>query len=153
MHRREFVTLLGGTAAGFPLVARGQQPGRVYHLAFFVPYGRDVPGVAAFFDELRSAGFIENQNLLVAPGGFNVPSEQLAELAAALVKSAPDAIFTGPDGYTRAVQHVTRAIPIIALSGDMVGAGLVASLSKPGGNTTGVSMFAPELDDKRQEML
>src|SRR5262249_8303792 len=93
------------------------------------------------------------QNLVVGPGGFNVRREQIAELAAALVNAGPDAIFTGPDEYTRAAQKEAGAIPIVAISGDMVGAGLVASLSKPGGNTTGVTMFAPELDEKRLEIL
>jgi putative ABC transport system substrate-binding protein len=135
-------------------VARAQQSGRTYRLGFFTPYwGRDQPGNTDFFAELRANGFVEGQNLTVVAGGFDVYSDQLAANAAAIVKAAPDAIFTGPDPYTRAVQQATRTIPIVAISGNLVAAGLVGSLAHPGGNTTGVSMFAPELDGKRQDIL
>jgi putative ABC transport system substrate-binding protein len=113
----------------------------------------DAPGVVAFFDELRLAGFIEGQNLIVVPGGFDVRDERFAERAAALVKAAPDAIVSGPDLTTRALQQATRTIPLIAMTEDMVGAGLVKSLARPGGNTTGISLLSPELDGKRQEIL
>ena len=77
LRRRDFISSIGGAAA-WPFAARAQQPGRMYRLAFFVPFGRDVPGVGAFFDELRSGGFIEGQNLTVGSGGFNVPGEQIS---------------------------------------------------------------------------
>jgi putative ABC transport system substrate-binding protein len=118
-----------------------------------IPFGRETPTVGLFLDELRLNGFIEGQNLTVVPGGMNVRTEQIAQAVEALVNAAPDVIFTGPDIYTRAIQGATRTIPIIALSGDFLEAGLVASLARPGGNTTGVSIFAPELDDKAQGIL
>ena len=152
MKRREFIATLG-SAAAWPVVARGQQSGRTYHLSLFVPFRRDVPGYKAFFDELRLNGYVEGRNLTVTDDGLNVDSNQLTGRAAAVVKTAPDAIFSGPDPYTSAVQGATRTIPIVALSGNLVAAGLVASLAHPGGNTTGVSMFAPELDGKRQDIL
>jgi putative ABC transport system substrate-binding protein len=103
--------------------------------------------------ELRLAGFIEGQNLIVVPGGFDVRDERLTERAAALVKAAPDVIVSGADLTTRALQEATRTIPLIAMTEDMVAAGLVKSLARPGGNTTGISLLSPELDGKRQEIL
>ena len=77
------------------------------------------------------------------PNGFDVRNDQLTERAEALVKAAPDAIVSGPDNYTRALQQLTRTIPLIAMTEDMVAAGLVASLARPGGNTTGISLLRP----------
>jgi putative ABC transport system substrate-binding protein len=150
-NRRAFIAGLG-SAAAWPMVARGQQPGRTYRLGFFIPYGRNVPGFQSFFDELRLNGYVEGQNLTVVADGFDV-RDQLPAHAAAVIKTAPDIIFSGPDAYSRAVQEATSTIPIVVLSGNMVAAGLVKSLAHPGGNTTGVSMFAPELDGKRQDIL
>ena len=96
MRRREFITLLGGAAAAWPLAAWAQQSDRTYRLGFLIPTSRQTPAVAAFFDELRLNGFIEGQNLTVVPGGFDVRNEELAGRAAALVKAAPDAIIAGP---------------------------------------------------------
>jgi putative tryptophan/tyrosine transport system substrate-binding protein len=152
VRRREFITALGGVTA-WPLVTSAQERGRIYRIAFLIPFGRETPSVGWFTDELRLNGFIEGQNLAVVPGSFNVRTEQIPQAVATLVNAAPDVIFTGPDIYTRAVQGATRTIPIIALSGDFVAAGLVASLARPGGNTTGLSIFAPELDDKQQGIL
>jgi putative ABC transport system substrate-binding protein len=152
MRRREFIATLGGAAA-WPIVAAAQEKGRIYRIGFLIPFGRETPSVGWFLDELRLNGFIEGRNLAVVPGGFDVQTEEIAQAVAALVNAAPDVIFTGPDIYTRAIQRATRTIPIIAVSGDFVEAGLVASLARPGGNTTGLSIFAPELDDKQQGIL
>jgi putative ABC transport system substrate-binding protein len=154
MRRREFLTLLGGVAAAWPLAARGQQSGRVYRLGFLIPSGRDTLGaLPAFFEELRHNGFVEGQNLTVIPGGFDVPNDRLAEHAAALVKASPDAIVAGPEPPLRALQAETRTIPLIGIVEDMVASGLVASLARPGGNITGISLLSPELDGKRQDIL
>jgi putative tryptophan/tyrosine transport system substrate-binding protein len=152
VKRRDFITLLGG-AAGWPLATQAQEPGRTYRLGFLNPSPRQTPPMLALFDELRLNGFIEGQNLLVLPGGFEVGNDHLAELAAALVKAAPDAIVAGPALVLRAVQSVTRTIPIIGMTEDMVAEGLVASFARPGGNITGISLLSPELDGKRQEIL
>jgi putative ABC transport system substrate-binding protein len=95
VKRRAFITLVGGAAA-WPLAARAQEPGRIYRLGFLIPIPRDRPPVIALFDELRLNGFIENQNVEVFPGGFEVRDEKLAEVAAALLKTAPDAIVAWP---------------------------------------------------------
>jgi putative ABC transport system substrate-binding protein len=153
MKRRDFIALLAGAAVFAPAVARAQEPGRVYRLGAVIPVGRQTPGVVAFFDEMRVFGFVEGQNLMALPNGFDVSNDQLAERADALVKAAPDIIISGPDNYTRVLQQRTRTIPLIAMTEDMVAAGLVGSLARPGGNTTGISLLSPELDGKRQEIL
>jgi putative tryptophan/tyrosine transport system substrate-binding protein len=153
MKRREFITLVGGAAAAWPLVAQAQEPGRIYRIGFLFPTPRDRPPVAALFDELRLNGFIENQNLKVIPGGFDARDEQLVELATALVKAEPDVIVAGPELPLRALQAATRTVPLIGMSEDLVAEGLVVSLARPGGNVTGISLLSPELDGKRQELL
>jgi putative ABC transport system substrate-binding protein len=152
MQRRKFITLLGGAAA-WPLAARGQEAGRIYRIGFLIPAPRETPAVAAFFDELRLNGFVEGQNLIVLPGGFDIRNEQLAEQAAALVKAEPDAIVAGPEPPLHALQNKTRSVPLIGMTEDMVAAGLAASLARPGGNITGISLLSPELDGKRQDIL
>ena len=118
-----------------------------------VPGRRDAPAFVEFFDELRLGGFSEGQNLSVIPGGIGLRNDQLAEWAAVLVKAAPDAIVGGPDLQLRALQSLTRTIPLIGMTEDMVGSGLVASLARPGGNITGISILSPELNGKRQDIL
>jgi putative tryptophan/tyrosine transport system substrate-binding protein len=153
MKRRAFITLLGGAAATWPIVAHAQEPGRTYRLGFMNPSPRHAPPMLALFDELRLNGFVEGQNLEVLPSGFEVGNDHLAELAEALVKAAPDAIIAGPALPLRALQAITRRIPLIGMTEDMVGEGLAASLARPGGNITGISLLSPELDGKRQELL
>jgi putative ABC transport system substrate-binding protein len=114
---------------------------------------REAPQHVACFDELRRLGFIEGQNLAVDPRGFGLREQQFRETAATIVKSAPDAIVTAGGPSTRAAQEATKTIPILGTADDMVAEGLVASLARPGGNTTGVSLLAPELDGKRQDIL
>jgi ABC transporter substrate binding protein len=152
MNRRAFITLLGGAVAR-PFAARAQQPGRAYRLGFLNPVARQAPAVLAFFEELRLNGFIEGQNLTVTLDGFEVANDRIPELAAALVKAAPDAIVAGLEPPLRALQAVTRSVPLIGMSEDMVAEGLVQSLARPGGNITGISLLSPELDGKRQDIL
>jgi putative ABC transport system substrate-binding protein len=153
LKRREFITLLGGSAVSWPIAARAQQPGRTYRLGFFLPVARDSPAMVAFFDELRVHGFVEGQNLAIIPGGFQAGSERIDDLVPALVKAAPDAIVTGGDVIPRALQKATQMIPMVVITEDMVEAGFAASLSRPGGNITGVSLMSSDLDGKRQDML
>ena len=109
--------------------------------------------VLAFLDELRLNGFIEGQNLAIIPGGFDAQVDLLAERAEAMVNAAPDAIVGGPEPQLRVLQSATRTIPLIGMTNDMVADGLVKSLARPGGNTTGISLLSPQLDGKRQDIL
>ena len=102
---------------------------------------------------MRLNGFIEGQNLTIIPGGFDVQVDLLAERAEAMVKAEPDAIVGGPEPQLRALQARTGTIPLIGMTNDMVADGLVKSLARPGGNTTGISLLSPELDSKRQDIL
>jgi putative ABC transport system substrate-binding protein len=155
MRRRTSITLLGGAAASVvaPLQLDAQVPGRTYRLGVLIPSARQTPPVVAFFDELRLNGFVEGQNLKVILGGFDIRNEQVAEQVAAILKAAPDAIVSGGLFGNRAVHSANRTFPHVAISEDMVGDGLAASLARPGGNTTGISILSPELDGKRQELL
>jgi putative tryptophan/tyrosine transport system substrate-binding protein len=153
MKRRKFIALFGSAIVARPFAARAQEPGRTYRIGFLIPSVRESPANVAFFDELRLNGFVEGQNLIVIPGGFAVPNDQIASVAASLVAASPDIIEAGPELPLRALQQLTRTIPLIGMSEDMVGAGLVASLARPGGNITGISLLSPELDGKRQEIL
>jgi putative ABC transport system substrate-binding protein len=152
MRRRMFLAILGGAVAG-PLAVRAQQPGRTYRIGFVVPVARDAPAIVAFLDELRLRGFIEGQNLVILSGGFEVRNEQIADLVAAMVRTAPDAILSGGDMITTAFQNATRTIPLMVMTEDLVTAGFAASLARPGGNMTGISLMTADLDGKRLEIL
>jgi ABC-type uncharacterized transport system substrate-binding protein len=155
MRRRQFIAFLGGAGASFaaPVVLTAQEPGRTYRLGFLLPLPRDAPAMAAFFDELRAHGFVEGQNVTLVAGGFQVRNDQIAELIPELIKAAPDVIMSGGDPATRALQQATRTIPIVVITEDVVAAGFAASLARPGGNITGISLMSPELDGKRQDIL
>ena len=153
MKRREFITLLGGAAAWWPVRARAQEPGRTYRLGALIPVPRAAPAIVAFLDELRVQGFAEGQNLSIVADGFDVHRDQIEENVAELVKAAPDAIISGGDPATSALQKATRTIPIVVITEDVVAAGFAVSLARPGGNITGISLMSPELDGKRQDIL
>jgi len=153
MKRRDFISLLGGAVAVWPLIVRAQDAGRTYRIGFLLPSTRESLAVVAFFDELRLNGFVEGQNLIVIPGGFGIPNDQIASVVTSLVAASPDVIVSGPELPLRALQQTTRTIPLVGMTEDMVADGLVASFARPGGNITGISLLSPELDGKRQEIL
>ena len=154
MRRREFITLLGGATVVWPFATRAQEAGRTYRLGCLLPLTHDAPINIAFFDELRRRGFIEGQNLTVEYRAYGLHVDLISEYAAELVNARVDVIVTAGDVATiRAAQQATKTIPILAMTGDLIGLGLVASQARPDGNTTGVNIFANELDGKRQEIL
>jgi ABC-type uncharacterized transport system substrate-binding protein len=153
MRRRDFICFVGETALVWPLGARAQEPGRVYRLAVVITAGRDEPPTLAFFDELRVQGFVEGKNLEIIPDGFRIRNEQAATVVAAIIKAAPDAIVSAGDFITQKFQETTKSIPLVAMTEDMVAAGFAASLARPGGNITGISLMSPDLDGKRQDIL
>jgi putative ABC transport system substrate-binding protein len=154
MRRREFISLLGGATVMWPLATGAQEAGRTYRLGCLLPLPRDAPINVAFFKELRRRGFIDGQNLAVEYRAYGLHIDLISEYAGELVQAKVDVITTaGTDEVIRAAQQATKTIPILAMSDDMVGSGLVDSMARPNGNTTGVSILAATLDVKRQEIL
>ncbi len=152
MKRRDFIAAFGGMALFMPFRAQAQET-RTYRLGVLNAQGRHASSFVAFFDELRQLGFIEGRNLIVDSRGYAARTEQFAALAVDLVNDKVDAIVCGGPAATRAAQQATQTIPILAILDDIVGAGVVVSLARPGGNTTGISFLATELDGKRQGIL
>src|SRR5262249_12280126 len=150
MRRREFLGLVSAVAAGYTLDARAQQ---AYRLGVLSGRGRQEPNFVAFFDELRQFGIIEGQHLIVDPRGFGAGQDHFADLAIKLVAAGANVILCAGDAAISAAQASTRTVPILAISDDMVGAGLVHSLAHPRGNTTGGSILSAERNGKRLEFL
>jgi putative ABC transport system substrate-binding protein len=116
------------------------------------PHPRDEPFNGLFFDNLRRAGFIEGQNLTIDYRAFALHLDLISQYAAELVTAQPDVIYAAGGAAIRAIQQATKRIPIVGI-GDIVKDGFVESLARPNGNTTGISIFANELDGKRQDIL
>jgi putative ABC transport system substrate-binding protein len=152
MKRREFIALAGASVA-WPFVALAQQAGRTYRVGGVSISPRNAPHNVAMFDELRRLGFIEGQNLTIDWRNYKPQIGLISEFAAELVKTRVDVIWAGGDVAIRAVQQATTTIPILGITDDMVGQGLVNSMAGPNNNTTGISILASELDGKRQEIL
>ena len=156
MKRREFVKFLGGAAMVWPFVARAQQPAMpvIGFLSSRSP-GESNGVVAAFRQGLREAGFVEGQNLAIEFRWAEGRYDRLSALAADLVRLQVVAFFAaGGDPSARAAKAATSTIPIVfSAVNDPVRLGLVASLNRPGGNVTGMSMFAADLGAKSVELL
>jgi ABC-type uncharacterized transport system substrate-binding protein len=155
MQRREFITLLGGAAA-WPLTAHAQQQGESISKIGVLwpgPAPPASPRMESFRLALRQFGYVEGRNVTIelryAKGGLR----QLPELAAELVSLKVNVITAFGDLAPKIAQQATGTIPIVAICDDIIGAGLVASLSRPGGNVTGFTLLAPELSAKRLELL
>jgi putative tryptophan/tyrosine transport system substrate-binding protein len=155
MRRREFIALLGGAAAAWPLVAWAQEPGRpVIGFLSSSSAGPDAPRIEHFRHGLGDAGFVEGRNLVVEYRWAEGRYERLPALAAELVRR-PVAVLVGA-GVTAAVaaKTVTATIPIVFYTGgDPVKLGLVDSLNKPGGNVTGAVFWGKQLVAKRFELM
>ncbi|MGV7216487.1 ABC transporter substrate-binding protein [Bradyrhizobium sp. UFLA05-112] len=147
------MTLVGGAVAALPLSAQAQKAGRTYRLGCLSPHPRDIPFNVRFFDKLRRAGFIEGQNLTIDYLAFAPHIDLISQHVAKLVIAQPDVIYAAGPEAVNAVQQATKSIPIVGITGDMVGEGLVKSFARPNGNITGISIFAPELDGVRQDIL
>ena len=152
MRRRELMLLFGGAILLYAPTSLGQEAGRVYRLGIMSALPREDVSYVAMFDELRRSRFVDGENLRVV-GRFSMRAEEAPEVAAKLVGAGVDAVLTGGAPATRVVQKVTRTIPIVAFADDLVLSGLVTSLAHPGGNTTGISFHATQLDGKRLEVL
>jgi ABC-type uncharacterized transport system substrate-binding protein len=155
MRRREFITLLGGAVAAWPLMARGQQPAKVPTIGYFGTVAASAwgPWTTAFAQRLRELGWIEGRTVAIHYRWAEGRAERLAEIAAEFVRLKVDVIVTGGNAAVAAKQ-ASSVIPIVfALMDDPLSMGLVASLARPGGNVTGLSMQQTELAGKRLELL
>jgi putative ABC transport system substrate-binding protein len=151
MRRRDFITLLGATAACWPLLARAQQR---FKIGLLETGGDNSFFTVPFTRKLEELGYVEGKNLVIERRPAEGSAERLKEFAADLVRQRVDVIVTigTPAGF--AAKQSTTTIPIVlGANSDPVGVGLVASLARPGGNITGNSLMAPELSAKRLEML
>jgi putative tryptophan/tyrosine transport system substrate-binding protein len=153
VNRRSFITLLGGAVA-WPLVGRAQQ-GRLPLVGVLRPNPKNVVETFAepFRRYMKAIGWEEGRNIRFLFVWAEGHSERAPALARELVAQNVDLIIPFGDPAIRAAQNATRAIPIVGMTDDMLGSGLVTSLARPGGNTTGVSILASELDVKRLEVL
>src|SRR5262249_11643578 len=156
VRRREFITLLGGAAAAWPLAARAQQAARLPTVGFL---GATTPAAerlwtAAFGQRWRELGWIEGRTIAVEYRWTEGRTERAAEIVAEFVQRKVDVIVTSGTAMVLAAKQATSAIPIVfASTGDPVSTGLVANLARPGGNVTGLSNQVPDLVGKRLELL
>jgi putative ABC transport system substrate-binding protein len=159
MNRRALITLLGGAAAScaaWPLAARAQQAGKPPTVGFLgqsTPLGES-ERAAAFAQRLRELGWVEGRTLAIEYRWADGRNERFAEIAAEFVRLKVNVIVTGGTPPVIAARQATSVIPIVfASAGDPVGTGLVASLARPGGNVTGLSVQAVDLAGKRLALL
>jgi putative ABC transport system substrate-binding protein len=157
MKRREFITLLGGAAAAWPLAARAQQTDRVRRIGVFMNSAADDPeGQArntAFVQALQQLGWTDGRNARIDTR-WGTDAGSTRKYAAELVALAPDVILASASTATSALQQTTRTVPIVFVTViDPVGAGYVESLARPGGNLTGFSLFEYGLSGKWLELL
>jgi putative ABC transport system substrate-binding protein len=157
VRRRDFITLLGGAAAAWPLAARAQQGDRVRRVGFLMALANNELGLIwanAFQQELARLGWTEGRNITVDVRWAEGRTQLYTEIAAEFVRLKMDVIVTNGTPPTLAVMKATSTIPIVFASvGDPLGAGLVTSLARPGGNATGLSMQNTDLAGKRVGLL
>jgi putative ABC transport system substrate-binding protein len=157
IRRRDFISLLGG-AAVWPLAARAQQPERMRRIGMLVnnvEADPEIQGqVAAFRQSLEQLGWFEGRNIQIELRSSAGDFSRLPQLAQEMVAVNPDVIFAGTTPVVRALQAKTRTIPIVFVYvSDPVGAGVVASLARPGGNTTGLLLYEESITGKWLGML
>jgi putative ABC transport system substrate-binding protein len=156
MRRRDFIKLLGGVAAGWPLAAHAQQPAKLPTIGFMGSgtAAAQSEWTAAFLQRLHELGWSEGRNIAIEYRWAEGRSERFAEIAAEFVRLKVDLILTHNTPPVLAAKRVTSVIPIVfATAGDPVGNGIVASLARPAGNITGLSSETPDTASKRLGLL
>src|SRR6266511_1523440 len=155
MRRREFITLLGGAVAGCPLAASAQQPMKIWRIGILSPgMSGQSPPFQAFLQGLRDVGYVEEQNLAILWKFGKDSVDRLTIFAGEIVRSKVDVIFAINTSAALAAKNATSTIPIVVTRvSDPIRTGLVASLSHPGGNVTGLTTMSEQLEGKRLELL
>ena len=158
MKRRRFITLLGGAAAAWPLAARAQQGAKVPRIGYLLTGPLESPEARAMLDAFRQGlherGYVEGQTIVIEYRSADGKIERFPSLANELASLKLDLILAANTPAASAILHATTAIPIVvAVMGDPVEDGLVASLARPGGNITGLTFLGPELAAKRLGLL
>jgi putative ABC transport system substrate-binding protein len=158
LRRREFITLLGGAAAAWPLAARAQQSGQIRRISVLMAVAENDPQyqahLAAFREEFQKLGWTEGRNVRIDYRWAAADPDRMRTYAAELVRMTPDVILAHTPPVLAAVQQQTRAIPIVFVQVvDPVGAGFIQSLAKPGGNATGPTEYEFAMGGKWLELL
>jgi len=156
MRRREFIALLGSGVAGWPLALRAQQAAKLPTIGFLGANNASFErgSTDAFVQRLRELGWIDNRTVAIEYRWAEGREARVAEIATEFVRLKVDVIFTYATPSSIAAKRATAVIPIVfAAAGDPVGSGLVASLARPGGNITGLSIQQTDLASKRLEIL
>jgi ABC-type uncharacterized transport system substrate-binding protein len=156
VKRREFITLVGGAVAAWPLAARAQLSGKTYRIGFLGPgsYAERKRDIDALQKGLRRLGYEEGRNIVIEYRWAEGRYDRLPELTAELVKLNVDVLVTAGTPGALAAKQATSTIPIVlAAVGDPVAAGIVDSLARPGGNVTGLTFFFVEICAKRVELI
>jgi putative tryptophan/tyrosine transport system substrate-binding protein len=152
MKRREFLTLLGGAAAVWPVTAGAQHAGKMWRIAFITQAETNI--YEALFERLRELGYVEGQNIIIERRYAEGRAEKFQEFAAEMVRLKADLIITITTPAALAAKNATTTIPIVIPTAiDPVGTGLIASLARPGGNITGGAVLTGEMAAKRLELL
>jgi putative ABC transport system substrate-binding protein len=153
MRRRDFITLIAGSAVAWPLAAPAQQSGQMRRIGVLMPYARDNSEararITAFLQGLQKLGWIDGRNLQI-----EYRWGDLQKAATELVALSPDVIFANTTPAVAALQQATRSVPIVVAGvTDPVSGGLVASLARPGGNITGFTPYDYGMGAKWVELL
>src|SRR5262245_2124827 len=158
MRRREFITLLGGAAIGWPVAALGQQGERVRRIGILTTFAADdrasQPRLDAFRQELQQLGWMDGRNVRIDTRWAAGDAERIRRYAAELVALAPDVILAATSPTVAALLQATHTVPIVFVQvADPVGSGFVASLAQPGGNATGFTIYEYTIGPKWLELL
>ena len=158
MKRRKFIALLGVAAIAWPLVAHAQEPKKIPHLCFltFDPGTSQSrsPRFDVFFNSLRDLGYVDGQTIVIDYLSADGKDDRFPALASECLRLKADIIAVSTTPAAQAAKRATRTVPIVMIAlGDPVGTGLVESMTRPGGNVTGMSQMVPELSVKRLELL
>jgi putative ABC transport system substrate-binding protein len=156
--RREFITLVGGAAAAWPIMARAQQPERMRRIGVLLPAFAGDPDyqawVDAFQQTLQALGWVDGRNVRIDTRWATIDPAGIRKQAAELAELAPDAILAPGTAAVRSLLQVTRTVPIVfPIIADPVSGGLVDSLARPGGNATGFMLFEYSISGKWLELL